>query len=282
MIKTEYVFLRNPQGGYSEVCVRAGMPAEQLPSIEIAVVGGRRLARRRGASPKEHRRFLDCLRAALADGSIDKIELRTAPLSEIGEDPDFWPRISRQPDGKLFLRARDPGEAKFFLTNLRILLATPLVDDYTRWTESNAPGGAAHDFCVRFDIVRVHRALAKIACSLALLCYGELCRKITGFADVCEYVLRGKGERVERATMDLNEFSGLDASADYHYAHLWMKQSRLVCILSIYGARISFDLGRVPERSSWRSITAACKTDGKKCAILNGAVADQVAATVMG
>jgi hypothetical protein len=282
VIQAEYVLVRDSLGGYAETLVQAGKPPRRLSSIEIAVVSGRHLARRRGGNPSEHHQLVRRLRNVLANESADRVEIKIGPQHELSSDPDFWPRAVLRSDGELFIRARNKEEAKFLWTEMRILLASSLVDDYSGWSSSELTGGATHHFCMRFDAIKVHRALMKIACSVAFLNYRELCSQLDRFLGVRDYVRNGIGIEPEYAMAQLGEFRGLDASADHHYAHVGPLRDRVIGALSVYGVRILVDFG--PLVSGLRNrpaMTVTCRTDGKGCETLSDDLARQTAKSLL-
>jgi hypothetical protein len=277
MIRAEYILVKNSLGGYAETHVWAGAkPPEQLPSIEIEP-SGKHLARRRGRSPEEHSHLVRALCQVLNSGSVDKIEFNTAPLHEIGDDPDFWPRAALRPDGKLFLRARDQREAEFFISELKTFLSSPQAYEYSSWKNSEVEGGTAHSFCVRSDAIKVHRALTKIAFSLAFLNYGDFSIQDDSFLRIRDYVSKGSGFGQEYAIEQFREFKGLDCTLEHHSAFVGPWGDRMIGAVKVYGVCFGVDFGLVPSRLAGSSpMVATCRTDGTRCKILEGDVAQQL------
>jgi hypothetical protein len=275
-IRAEYILVRNPLGGYSETHAWAGSrPPEQLSSIEIEP-SGKHLARRRGGSPEEHSRLVRASSLVLESGSIDKIEFNTGALYEIGDDPDFWPRIARRQDGRLFVRARDQREADFFTSELRAFLSSPQAHEYSSWKSSKVEAGTAHSFCVQSDATKIHRALVKIVFSLAFLNYGDFALRDNSFLRIRDYVIKGSGFGQEYAIEQFRDFKGLNCALEHHSAFVGPWQDRMTGAVNIYGICLSVDFGSVPsELAGLCPMIATCRTDGTRCQILEGDVAHQ-------
>jgi hypothetical protein len=275
-IQAEYILVRNSLDGYSETHAWAGAkPPEQLSSIEIEP-SGKHLARRRGGSPEEHLCLIRALSEILDSGSIDKIEFNTSALHEIGDDPDFWPRIARRHDGKLFVRARDKPEADFFISELRAFLSSPQAYDYSSWRNSEVEGGTAHSFCVRSDATKVHRALVKIVFSLAFLNYGDFALRDDSFLRIRDYVIKGSGFGQEYVIEQFREFKRLNCALEHHSAFVGPWQDRMTGAVNIYGVCFGVDFGSVPSRlAGLCPVIATCRTNGTRCQILEGDIAHQ-------
>jgi hypothetical protein len=282
VIQAQYVLVREPSGGYAETLIQAGKPPERLPSIEIDVPSGQKLARRKAKSAAEMAVFIRELRSLFDRGELARIQLRLTPLHEIENEPDFWPRVVREKDGAIFMRARDVSEAQLFLSDLRLLLPLPLLDDYSRWSNAELPAEPIHHTSVRFDAVEVHRALTKIAFAMSLLRYGQFCLSVEGFARKRKYVRHGDGTDLDSIYSDLGEFDGLDASAEYHLAHVGSYDGRIVGLVSVYGFMLTVDFGEEPlQLHQASSITARCRTDGRGCEVVAGDIAVGIATELL-
>jgi hypothetical protein len=125
-IEAQYVLVPHPLGGYNETALKAGAGESPtaLPYIEIEVANGSFLCRRRASVPSE----IDKLMATFErlheckpdqDGLVAEVDVLTHDLGEIGNDPDFWPRIVLDLKGRLFIRARSPEESGQISTRFR-------------------------------------------------------------------------------------------------------------------------------------------------------------------
>jgi hypothetical protein len=281
VIRTKYILVRHPLGGFGEAGLRAGggIP-EALPHIEIDVKS--RQGRVRGNRRSDVDRLLNLLSMLLKNapdlsGLIGEISVKTDDLGAIGEDTDFWPRIVLGLDNKLFIRARNPTEAINFFSFLASALNAGALTDRGTWTTSEIVGGTVHDAAIEYDVKSIQRILTKIACGLVYVRHGDGIVWNNALQLSREFAL---DKQVTTATIAFTHVSWpgtITSWPDRHVAVVDVQEGRLRAVVSLYGDCNSVDLGPASNLEDFKRIVAFCLKDGTRTFLANADEAVTVA-----
>ena len=274
VIRARYLLAKHPLGGYSESIILAGAELpEALPQIEIEPTSGR--VRRRGPTPESVAKLVSEL-LQLLDGEPDnkgfvgELDVRTDKLLDVGEDPDFWPRVVRDPSGHVFIRARNGEEALQFIAALLLLLKCDALRDYSGWVTAEMSGSTHHLMSLSYDRFVVHRLAAKVACALMFLEFGRTITANPAFRSVRRFILEGPNEDSPNPTTTLSAAGTQVPWGANHIAVISKLHGHTSGIVSIYGDCQLIEFGThltstVPDISD----AAVCRWDGTRAQMIN-------------
>jgi HNH endonuclease len=274
VIRTKYLLVRHPLGGYGETGLRAGAGiGEALPHIEINV-NGRAEARRRGKQPEDIDRLIKAVRTVLSrspdhSSLVRKIPVRTDDLGDIANDSDFWPRIVLNLDNRLFIRARDLPEARKFLSIFLPAMKAGAFKDQGRWIRSEVTAGTVHTVRLRYDYQKIRRVITKIALGLVYLRVGRSTLWDTLFGRMRAAMINDQPTTDMPAIGQVSELGTINFWPDHHVSSVYVLKDRLRGIVSIYGDCQVIDLGSWEQRDSFKSIVAFCKKDGSRAFLID-------------
>jgi hypothetical protein len=281
VIRTKYILVPHPLGGYGEAGLRAGAGIpEALAHIEI---DAKRLqGRARGNRRSDVDRLLNSLSTVLnhapdQSGLIGEISVRTDDLGEIAEDIDFWPRIVLGLDNRLFIRARNPSEATAFFSVLVLALNRGVFIDRGVWTTSEIAGGTAHVAAIEYDVKSVLRMIAKIACGLAYLRLGDGPLWNNVLQESRAFALDGQHATATIAMTHVSWPGTITLWPDQHVGLVEVWEGRLRAVVSLYGDCHTVDLGPIPNPEDFKRIVAFCRKDGTRTVLANDDEAVNVA-----
>jgi hypothetical protein len=281
VIRTKYILVPHPLGGYGEAGLRAGggIP-EALPHIEIDVK--RLQGRVRGNRRSDLDRLLNSLSTVLThaidqSGIIGEISVKTDDLGKIGEDTDFWPRIVLGLDNRLFIRARNQSEAINFFSFLVSALNAGAFIDRGTWTTSEIAGGTVHDAAIEYDVKSIQRIITKIACGLVYLEHGDGILWNNVLQQGRAFAL---DKQLPTATIAITHVSWpgtITLWPDRHVGVVDVQEGRLRAVVSLYGDCHTVDLGPIPNPEDFKRIGAFCHKDGTRTFLANDDEAVKVA-----
>jgi hypothetical protein len=264
-LRSSYVFVKHPLGGYGESVFRTGNKMEPLSHCEIKVVPGERLEGRvRGESRAKTDLLFARYKQSLSnrpgpDGLVCEVNVSLDVPAEISMDPDFWPRMVLLPNGNLLLRARDPEEAQRFAMVFTELVCKGAAQFRGVWESSEIVGGTPHHMMLECDTQAVRRVAAKIAYGLFLLLSGvELDRDQD--SKLRAYIL-GSDVEPEPVMEAPESFAVTTGDATCHQVILGPPHDVEAAIVRLYGYGFRVELGSAARRLS-QPIVVLCPTDG--------------------
>jgi hypothetical protein len=278
LIEAAYVLVPHPLGGYNETAFKAGVgeSPRALPYIEINVADGSYTCRRRASGPVEIDKLVSLCEEMLSrkpqkDGLICQVGVRIYELGEIGNDPEFWPRIVLDLKDQLFIRARNPEEAKKFFNALVQYLRLPAFKDYSRLvTGPPIQGSTPHQIMILHDTYQVGRVFAKIVSSFAFVALGNSAKQLPMFRTLRSYALGDLTEGWDGLFQELRLPGSLTHFQDCHVAGIAVRNSHLVGLVSLFGGLGLVDLGEAPVgMQTLRSVGASAEICGKKTKMLS-------------
>lgn len=273
VLRTGYLFVKNPLGGYGESILRAGNRVESLCHCEIKVVPGQPPEGRTRGQDRAHTELLFAkFKAALSktpqpNGLICEINVSCDVPPEISADPDFWPRMVLLPNGNLLLRARDRQEAHRFISVFAPLVMSCVDAFRGEWQSAEISSGTQHQMMIQYDTQAVRRVAAKIAYGVFLISSGnELDPPRDN--DLRAYVLGAEDEKPEPVTEAPESFRFTTGDTPYHQVVLGSPHDPEAAIVRLYGYAFRVDLGNAVRRFS-RPIVVLCATDGSGMRLAN-------------
>ena len=265
LLKSPYLLVKHPLGGYCESVLAAGEKMFSLPYVEMKVVPGEPLEGRvRAATWEESEEMFSKYKEALArapgpDGLVFELDASLSVPPSIADDPDFWPRMMLRPDGSLMVRARDPEEGKRFISVLTEFVLKRQPGSPDTWTKSSITAGTTHLMGLEYDPELVRRVAAKIAYGLAL-CFGD-----SGISEregglLRSYIL-GRQEQGDEPVTDGPEITHFTTGVEFHRFLLAPHFDPESAFISLYGHNYRVFLG-VLARALPGPIVLLCATDG--------------------
>ena len=265
LLKSNYLLVKHPLGGYGESILRSGERMESLAHIEINVEPGTvPQARIRGPSPEAAQRLLSMLRLALAsrpreDGLLCEFKVRCEVDPATAADPDFWPRIVLFPGDRLLIRARSPEECVRFARALTQLAVGSYQVDPSRWGLGIVvEGGTPHTLSLKFNPQTIRRVAAKIAYGFYVLL--SACSLQREHDHQLRHYILGLGKSEDEPVLQSEWPENWVTSDKPHYVLISPQFDRDAAIVSLYGWHFRVDLG--PGAALPSPIVVLCQTDG--------------------
>lgn len=282
VIRTRYILVKDPRGGYNEVGLRAGerLPVT-LPSIQVDVHGTKRM-RRRGNDPKDvgllGKLFLQAICTSPEDGGYVgeiPVHLLSGRDENIITDSDFWPRASLGLAGELYILARNGREAELLAGFLHSYLNRAEFWEFDNWETWEIPARNPHHFYFSYDDSYILRVTGKIAYGLSTL--GKLPTigaKEDLFDHLRRYVILGETYGVP-PVQRVHHPGTLNHWPEEHVAGVGSFQDQYLGIVSLYGDCHLVTFGTTPpELKRIRPIVAMCRRNGTKTRIVESQVAE--------
>ncbi len=288
-IEAQYVLVPHPLGGYNETALKAGAGESPtaLPYIEIEVANGSFLCRRRASAPSESEKLVATFERLLErkpdqNGLVAEVDVLTHDLGEIGNDPDFWPRIVLDLKGRLFIRARSPEEAAKFVPVFVRALKAGAFRDHSGWvTGPPIQGSTPHTVMVSYDDCEVRRVFAKIACSVAFIVLGEIAKELPMFDTLRQYALGDSPPNWHDVVLQIKFPGTLTQFEDRHVAALFRENDQIVCLISLFRSLHRIELGHAPDAiGDFRHAVATCLVNGTQTKVLSHRQAEDVMRTL--
>lgn len=288
-IEAQYVLVPHPRGGYNETALKAGADESPtaLPYIEIEVANGSFLCRRRASAPSESEMLVTTFERLLEhtpdqNGLVAEVDVRTHDLGEIGNDPDFWPRIVLDLKGRLFLRARSSEEAARFVDVFVRALRAGDFKDYSGWaTGPSIQGGTPHTVMISYDDCEVRRVFAKIACSVAFKVLSQDAKELPMFDTLRRYALGSSPPNWRDVVLQIKVPGTLTQFEGRHVAAVFREKDQITCLISLFGSLHRIALGRAPDAIvDFRHAVAQCLVNGTQTKILSDREAEVVLRTL--
>lgn len=177
VIETEMSLVKDSTTNrYSGFVLRSGSSTPQtLPALEIEVSSGHGWYQ--GDSIGDVNRMLEKLRKLFSSPPNDSEPVYKFNLKELPEDwmmirndPDFNPRITMNPRGKIEVWARDSDEGTRFIRYLILLSQRGVLEDRTgeNWATWSVPAGTEHEFHIVYNPEVICRVVLKVAFGTAI------------------------------------------------------------------------------------------------------------------
>lgn len=294
-VEAKYILVKDWLGGYNEVVPRSHRDPIPLPCLEFDVTSlsvpgfettpEEVIARVRGATPEDARRIVEAV-LKVVQGPPDKsgllgevpVELLSEAESGIVSDPDFWPRVLLDLNGRLKIRARDGQEATRLFEAVIYLAQRGAFKDLSGWATWQVQAGTPHLFCLEWNYSALLRVVAKIAYGAA---YCRALPKILeseSLRQVRDFVL---GTQNGNTTLPVRQISDTESISDWPDHHVVLIEScydQLQGIVVLCGACFIVDLGENPLPAVFaRPVVAMSRRDGTDTRFATDGVAKMVA-----